>query len=288
MHGTRIAVCLAMAKSDTTFIAVGGGEFAEAVEIVEFVLGLLSKRSDPRITILTVATTEPDGAILKYNTLFRGRGIHHVESVKILVRTDAINERAIEKIHRADALYFTGGDQLNVTTLLGGTPLHDAIREKVAEGTIIIGTSAGASMMSKWMITSGDNDKPPSVGSIEIAPGMDLLNGMIIDVHFSQRGRHGRLLTAIAHYPHALGVGIDVSTAAVFKGNEMRVVGEGVVTVIDGSPMTLNDLPYKREGETLGMSGVVIDILPRGYKYDLNRRQAISPAYRTLVNGAVK
>jgi cyanophycinase len=111
---------------------------------------------------------------------------------------------------------------------------------------------------------------------------MDLLRGTIIDTHFTQRGRHGRLLTAIAHYPGDIGIGIDERTALVINNGEFHVIGEGVVTVMDGSRMTHNDLPYRKDNETLGLFGVQIHVLPSGYKYNLKKREPISPSLKKM------
>jgi cyanophycinase len=274
-----------MVKAETTLIAVGGGEFSEADEVVDEFLGFLSDKPNARIVVLTVATNEPEGAIEKYNNLFRGRHIKHVESIDVSEREHSFSETSVKKIRRADALFFTGGDQLNVTSLVGGTPIHASIQDKVDKGVVLVGTSAGAAMMSKWMIISGESDHAPTVGSVETAPGMDLVNGMIIDTHFSQRGRHGRLLTAVAHFPQALGVGIDAGTAIVIRGDQFRVVGNGVVTIIDGNSIRLNDLPYRKEGETIGLAGAVMDVLPSGYKYNIRERKTEGPALRKLAGG---
>ena len=272
-----------MSKSNTVLFAVGGGEFAESTEVLEEFLGLLKKKSDPQVTVMTVATSEPDSASVKYNNLFRRKGINHVSVIDLSTRDDAFDENALKKIERADALFFTGGDQLNVTSLMGGSPLHNLLHERVEEGGFIIaGTSAGAAMMSNAMIVSGRSDNAPQVGGVEIAPGMDLLRGTIIDTHFTQRGRHGRLLTAIAHYPGDLGIGIDERTALVINNGEFRVIGEGVVTIIDGSRMTHNDLPYRKDRETLGMFGVQIHVLPSGYKFNLKKREPISPSLKKM------
>ena len=275
-----------MSKSDTTLIAVGGGNIAEAGSIVDEFLGLLNDKSDPHITLMTIATNEPESAGRKYDSLFRSRGINHVSIVDISERKDSFNEAALKRIDKADALFFTGGNQLNVTSLLGGTPLHNLIHEKVEDGFIIAGTSAGATMMSNSMIISGRSDDAPKVGCVEIAPGMDLVSETIIDTHFSQRGRHGRLLTAIAHYPQDLGIGIDEQTAIVVRGSQFRVIGEGVVTVMDGSRMKHSNLAYRDEGEPLGLFDVCTHILPHGYRYDLKRREPISPALTKLVGSA--
>ena len=272
-----------MSQSDTTLIAIGGGNLAEAKDILDEFLDLLKDISDPRITVMTVATNhEPDGAGKKYDSLFRSKGINHVSIVNVSQRDDSFSESALQRIEKADALFFTGGDQLNVTSLLGGSPLHNLIHERVKDGFIIAGTSAGATMMSNSMIISGSSDEAPRVGSVEIAPGMDLLNQTIIDTHFSQRGRHGRLLTAIAHYPQDLGIGIDEQTAIIIKGNEFRVVGEGAVTIMDGSQMKHNNLPYRKGEETVGLFGVDVHLLPAGYKYNIKNREPIAPPMKKM------
>lgn len=271
-----------MSKSDSTLIAIGGGEFSETSDILREFLGLLKDRRDPVITVVTIATNQPKDAAQKYNSLFRGRGINHVNVVDISERDDAFQPSALKKIGDADALFFTGGDQLNVTSLLGGTPLHNLIHDRYKEGFVIAGTSAGAMMMSNSMITEGRNDIAPRVGSIKIAPGLDLISETIIDTHFSERGRHGRLLTAIAHYPQDLGIGIDEKTAICFQGNEFKVVGAGVVTIIDGSKMKHSNLAYRHDDDTVGLFDVCVHVLPAGYKYNVKKREPISPTLKGL------
>ena len=132
------------------------------------------------------------------------------------------------------------------------------------------------------MIISGQSDEPPRVGAVEIAPGMDFVGEVIIDTHFSQRGRHGRLLTAIAHYPQLLGLGIDERTAAVFRNGGFKVVGEGSVTVVDGGDMRYSDLPYRKEDDTVGMFGVRVHVLPTGYSFHLGDRRPTAPAMKKM------
>lgn len=273
-----------MSKSKTTLIAIGGGELAEAGDVLENYLELLKDKPDARIVVMTVATNEPDGAGKKYDALFRKHKIKHIGIVDVAERGDCFNESALNKIRSSDALFFTGGDQINVTSLIGGTPLHNLLHDRAEEGFIIAGTSAGAMMMSTTMITSGRNNLAPRVECIDIAPGMDLIRGTIIDTHFSQRGRHGRLLTAVAHYPQDLGIGIDERTAIVVCGDELKVLGEGVVTIMDGSQMKHNNLPYREKNESLGLFGVAIHVLPAGYKFNLERREPISPKLKNMAN----
>ncbi|HEX9960962.1 MAG TPA: cyanophycinase [Pyrinomonadaceae bacterium] len=271
-----------MSKSGSTLIAIGGGEFSETGDILDEFLGLLENKSEARIVVMTVATNEPEFSARKYNSLFRGQGINHVNVVDVSERDDAFNDSALKKIRDADALFFTGGDQLNVTSLIGGSPLHNLIHERYKEGFVIAGTSAGAMMMSNSMITEGRNDIAPRVGCIKIAPGMDLIGETIIDTHFSQRGRHGRLLTALAHYPQDLGIGIDEKTAICVQGDEFKVLGEGVVMVMDGNQMRHSNLAYRHDREPLGLFGVCTHILPAGYRYNLKKREPISPKLKNF------
>jgi cyanophycinase len=165
---------------------------------------------------------------------------------------------------------------------MGGSPLNDLIYEKIQNGFIVAGTSAGAMMMSDAMIVSGRSDIAPKSGGVEIAPGMNLFEGTIIDTHFSQRGRHGRLLTAIAHFPQLLGIGIDERTAICKSNGEFKVIGEGVVTIIDARKMKHSNLTLTKQDEPLGLFDVCTHILPAGYKYDLKEHEPISPALKNL------
>jgi cyanophycinase len=234
------------------------------------------------VTVMTVATSDSEGAASKYNSLFRSLGIKHVDVVDVSQREDAFAQASLKKIDSADAIFFTGGDQLNITSLMGGTPLHNRIDERLKEGVLIIGTSAGAAMMSSSMIVSGKSDAPPAVGGVEIAPGMDMIPDTIIDSHFSQRGRHGRLLTAIAHYPQVLGIGIDERTAIMTQNGKFTVIGEGTVTVMDASNMRHTDLPHRKDNEALGMFGVQVHVLPSGYMFDVKARAPIAPELKKL------
>jgi cyanophycinase len=270
-----------MSRSDTVLFAIGGGELSDAQDILNEFINLISAKRDARVTVMTVATDKPEESGKKYDGIFRRLGVKHINLLDLSDRDDCFEEKNLKRIRKADALFFTGGDQLHVTSLLGGSPLHNLIYERAQEGFVIAGTSAGAMMMSNSMIISGRNDMQPKVGGVEIAPGMDLLSGTIIDTHFTQRGRHGRLLTAVAHYPQDLGIGIDERTAICVTGKrEFTVMGEGVVTLMDGSQMKHSNLAYCKEGELLGLFGVDIHVLPAGYRYDLVNREPISPGFK--------
>jgi cyanophycinase len=271
-----------MSKGKSTLIAIGGGEISEARDILELVRKGLKQKKDSRLAVMTVATSDPESAAKKYLDIFGKEGIKHVDAIDVSKREDAFSDASLEILAKADALFFTGGDQLNITSLLGGSPLDMLIKERLRDGIVIAGTSAGAAMMSSSMIVSGSSDASPKVSAVKIAPGMELIDGVIIDSHFSQRGRHGRLLTAIAHYPQVLGVGIDERTAIVQKNGSFKVIGEGVVTVMDASQMRHSDLPYRRDNENIGMFGVEVHVLPAGYSYVLDERQPVAPELKKM------
>jgi cyanophycinase len=193
----------------------------------------------------------------------------------------------LKKIEKASGLYFTGGDQLHVTTLIGGTPLCDLILKKFEKGLTIGGTSAGAMMMASSMLVSGLADSAPRLDSVEVVPGMNLLRDSVIDTHFSQRGRHGRLLSAVAHNPQVVGFGIDERTAMVINGdNEIKVIGEGAVTVVCAKNSMHSNLPYIKQDETMGIFGVNFHVLPEGYKYNLKIREPIAKTVKEMTAAA--
>jgi cyanophycinase len=151
--------------------------------------------------------------------------------INIADRSESYNETILDKIKNATGLYFTGGNQLHITALTGGTPLHHLIFEKFYKGLTIGGISAGA-MMSSSMLLSGLSDLASGLNPIALTPGIELLDRSIIDTHFSQRGRHGRLLSSVAHNPRVIAMEIDERTAIVVESDKFEVIGEGVATVV--------------------------------------------------------
>jgi cyanophycinase len=268
-------------------VAVGGGESAEITEdslkIIKKFLDLAGGLNKAKIIVMTVATDDPEDARVRYEKIFEQLKFKNFETVNIADRTESYDEKILDVIRNATGLYFTGGDQLHVTALTGGTPLHQLILEKFNQGLIIGGTSAGAMMMSSSTLLSGSSDLAARLNPIELAPGMDLLERSIIDTHFSQRGRHGRLLSAVAHNPHVLGIGIDERTAIVVEEGLFQVIGEGSVTVICAKNSTHTNLPYIKVDDTIGIFGVNIHVLPDGYKYNLAEREPVSPDIKTMI-----
>ena len=261
-------------------MAIGGGEDKEndCRILKEFVR--LAGGDAAKIVVMTTATDSPEEAAEKYDAVFNRLGAKEVRHVSVCQRADALNAESIQAVKAASGLFFTGGDQLHITSLMGGTELQKTIFECCKQGLIVAGTSAGAAMMGNSMIVSGKSDERPHFGAVEMAPGTDLIVGCIIDTHFSQRGRHGRLLTAVAHYPQDLGFGVDEDTAMLIENGKFTVIGAGAVTVVDGGGMSYTDVPYVKRHQSITLADVKIHVLSDGYQFDLKARQLIVPAQK--------
>ena len=176
-------------------------------------------------------------------------------------------------IKEASLIFFTGGDQLRITSLIGGTSVYDALKDACELGAYIVGTSAGASVMSDTMIVQGDDEDSPRKCTLKMAPGLGLIKDVIIDQHFAQRGRIGRLLTGIAQNPEVLGIGIDENTAIIVEKNGMiEVIGEGAVYFVDGSKITYTNVSELKSDEILSMHNVILHVLTENNKFDLIKK----------------
>jgi cyanophycinase len=258
-------------------LLIGGAEDKEGdcAILKEFVR--LSKGGKARVVVMTVATDRPKELGAEYRKVFRRLGVDDVTVVDVSQREDAQNEKGLEAVSKATGIFFTGGDQLHITALLGATEMDRAIRERCEAGALAAGTSAGAAMMSNSMFVRGDAETNPRFEAVTLGPGMDYIRGVVIDTHFSARGRMGRLMTAVAHYPQDMGLGLDENTAAFVEGDSVTVIGEGAVTVVDGGAMTFSNLPYVGQHENLALFDIKVHVLPAGFGFDLGEREPFAP-----------
>ncbi|MBD2210917.1 cyanophycinase [Nostoc linckia FACHB-104] len=227
------------------------------------------------IVIMTAATELPREVGENYIRVFERLGAEKVRIVDTETREDASSSTALQAINDATGIFFTGGDQARITGILKDTEIDEAIHQRLAEGIVIAGTSAGAAVMPDTMIVEGDSETNPRIEIVDIGPGMGFLPGVIIDQHFSQRGRLGRLISALLQEPADLGFGIDENTAMVVTDNQIEVVGQGAVTIVDESKATHNNIDEILKDEPLAIFGAKLHILPNGYKFDLKTRQPI-------------
>lgn len=256
-------------------VIIGGAEDkSNRCTVLQKVVELSGR--DSHVVVVTVATQSPREQGDRYINIFQRINVEEVGLVHIETREDANNFENIKVLERASCIFFTGGDQLRITSLMGGTESERIIRERYETGTIIAGTSAGASAMSETMITSGRDDDSPKKCTLKMAPGLGLLKDTIIDQHFAQRGRIGRLLLAIAQNPQMLGVGIDEDTGIIVMPNAVfEVIGSNAVTILDGKNCTMTNVSELDPKQVLAMTDVIMHVLPAGYKYDLDTRKPV-------------
>jgi cyanophycinase len=192
-------------------------------------------------------------------------------------REDLLRNPRLEILEDATVVFFTGGGQLRITTQFGGTRLCEQIQEFYRRGGTIAGTSAGASVMSDTMLVSGDADASHRVGAnLLMAPGLGYLKDVIIDQHFAERGRIGRLLGAVAQNPRLLGIGLDENTAMIVeREKQFRVLGAGAAYVVDGRGVTCTNITEEEEDRTMSIFNVRLHLLSQGDEFDLLTREPI-------------
>jgi cyanophycinase len=227
------------------------------------------------IVIMTAATSLPGEVGDNYIRVFERLGAEDVRVLDTQTPEDANNPEYLEAIEQATGIFFTGGDQARIISCLKDTKLDAAMHKRYSEGIIIGGTSAGAAMMPDMMIIEGDSETNPRVDVVAMGPGMGFLPGVVIDQHFAQRGRLGRLVTALLLQPAVLGFGIDENTAILVSGDEFEVIGESAVTVIDESEKLHDNIEGRLKDEGLAICGAKLHILPHGYRFNLKTRQPV-------------
>ena len=261
-------------KLSGNLIIIGGAEDKEGKkEILNRVCDCINKDNDTLI-VATVATKYPEEAARKYKKAFGEIGVKHIEILDISKRKDAYKKENISLIKKASLIFFTGGDQLKITSLLGGSPIYSALKEICDKGIYIVGTSAGASVMSDTMIIDGRNKEAPKKCTLEMSPGLGIIKNVIIDQHFDQRGRIGRLLSGVAQNPEILGIGIDENTAIVVnKEGEILVIGEGAVYFINGSEISYTNVSEQNSEEVLSIYNVKLHVLKNGNRFSLVKKE---------------
>jgi len=263
---------------DGTLLIIGGAEDKKGdCKILKQFVQMAEARGG-KIVIMTAATQYPEKVSSEYIKLFKRLGAGKVVSLDIPSRQQAQLPETSEVILSSGGVFFTGGDQLRITSLLGGTEVDYALHEAYRRGTVIAGTSAGASVMSATMIIGGDGDSTPQQSSISMGPGMGLVREVVIDQHFAQRGRLGRLVSTVAQQPAMLGVGIDEDTAVIINSKgEMKVIGSQTVTIVDGNNCEHTNVSEAKPEQPLALTGLTVHILPEGYGYDLQDKRALVP-----------
>ncbi len=259
-------------------VAIGGAEDKMGdMEILRRFAKLCGgKRA--RIAIIPTASQLPDTGH-RYAKLFRELDVREAYAVEFAARADCDRADLLEELERADGIFLTGGNQLRLSTILGGTPVDAAIRHMCAAGRHVAGTSAGAAYLCQHMIAFGDEGHSPRAGSVQVVAGLGLTRRVIIDQHFRQRDRIGRLLTALAYNPYPIGLGLDEDTAAfIDPDNVVEVEGNGSLTVVDSHDVEFDSIAEAAKGDPVSLIGVRLHLLTRGATYSLITREATAAA----------
>ncbi|WUJ69227.1 cyanophycinase [Kribbella soli] len=255
--------------------AIGGAEdkLKKRTVLQEFVEA--AGGSKARIVVVPTASALGPDVIDVYRALFAALGAESVVGVRPENREDADDQAFISPLNDATGVFMTGGNQLKLAGVVTGTAFGRAVTAAHARGAAVGGTSAGASILAEHMIAFGRSGATPRQRMSQLASGLGLVQGAIVDQHFAQRNRYGRLLSLVAQSPGLLGIGVDEDTAAVFRGSHLEVVGRGAVTIFDGSRIRSNG-HYAGRSEPLLASGVVLHVLPATATFDLQDRVLLS------------
>jgi cyanophycinase len=264
-----------------TLFAIGGAEAKLRRRTVLGAFVAAAGGTDARIAIVSSASSLGAEVVEVYKAVFTALGALEVISLGPESRAQARNPDLVKPLETASAVFMTGGNQLKLSSLITGTPFGDAIQDTYHRGTTVGGTSAGASILAEHMIAFGAAGSTPKQRMSQLSAGLGLLRGAIIDQHFEQRNRYGRLLSLVAQSPSLLGIGVDEDTAAVISdGSLLEVIGRGAVTVVDGQHLASNAFAAKRTAPLL-ISGAIIHVLPAGSQFDLASRSLL--AHQTFV-----
>lgn len=230
-----------------------------------------------QILIVPAASDYPEFAADVYGQAFRNLGVNNPRVLRVTSRQDAYQADPDELLDGVTGVFMSGGDQMRLTSILGGTKFAQQLREKVRETDLVLaGTSAGAAGMSASMIVRGESSSHPQKSAVRLSPGLGFLKNIIIDQHFTERGRMSRLITAVSYNPYNLGIGIDENTAIILdKKGVLEVFGEGTVTIVDGSQISFNEIAEVDDHTPFAVCGSQIHILREGLRYDYFERNLL-------------
>jgi cyanophycinase len=262
-----------------------GGKLLTTTILDRFVA--LSGGAAARIAIIPTASSEPDMGTF-YERVFHRHGVTQAKALNFERRSDCDDGDWLEWLGTATGVFLTGGNQLKLSTTLGGTPVGHLLRERHAAGMHIAGTSAGAAYLSEHMIAYGAEGSSPRAGMVTMCAGLGLTNRVIIDQHFRQRDRLGRLLTALAYNPFAFGLGVDEDTAAFIGPDDtIDVMGAGSITIIDPTHVSFSSIAEAEPGEAVTLLGATLHLLAAGASFNLRTRLAVATASTTSPHDAL-
>ncbi len=262
-----------------------GGKLITKTILDRFVA--LSGGAAARIAIIPTASSEPDMGTF-YERVFHRHGVKKAKALNLERRSDCDDADWLALLGDATGVFIAGGNQLKLSATLGGTPVGNLLRERHAAGMHVAGTSAGAAYLSEHMIAHGAEGSSPRAGMVTMCAGLGLTNRVIIDQHFRQRDRLGRLLTALAYNPFAFGLGVDEDTAAFIAPDDtIDVMGTGSITIIDPTHVSFSSIAEAEPGEAVTLLGTTLHLLAAGASFNLRTRLAVATASATSPHDAL-
>ena len=266
-------------------IVIGGHEDKEGDRVI--LRAVAERMSGGKLVLATIASRQPEGYFESYQKAFADLGITDLVELYIDDRGETHDPVKLAVFDGAAGVFFSGGDQLRIASQIGDTPVERRVRQVHEAGGVVAGTSAGASVMSETMLVGGSSSESHRIGDLNMAPGLGLIRDAIIDQHFAERGRIGRLLGAVAHNPRILGVGIDEDTATLWEQGRFTVLGSGAVYVVDAEDVTRSNIAEGASASALSLHDVRLHVLASGDSFDLERRAPLGcgqkssrPAFR--------
>jgi len=257
-------------------VAIGGAEDKDLdTEILRRVLAFAAPEQ-PQVAVITTASSIPADVFAEYRKVFERLGAGEVMDVRVRERADAADPAMIDMIARSDVIFISGGDQMRLTSIFGGSPALAAIRKRYDEGAVIAGTSAGAACQSTTMVYGGNAIDSLRKGAVRMTAGFGLIDGVIIDTHFLERGRFSRLMEVGATNPEYLGVGLGEDAAVLFEDGTIHAFGPGHVILVDSSRITGSNVSALAEGEAVSVHDVTMHALVDGNAYSLSDRRILS------------
>jgi len=258
-------------------VAIGGAEDKSAdLQILKRVFSHACGSDE--VTVIATASGIPDEVLPAYEEAFLRLGASGVHSLDVRERKDATNEDNVALVERSGVIFFTGGDQMRLTNVFGGSPVLQAIRERFQAGAVVAGTSAGAMALPTTMIYSGDAADALHKGAVKMTSGLGFAEGVIIDSHFLERGRFTRLMEVGATNPEHLGVGLGEDAAVVIHPDRtLEAVGSGHVIIVDSRDLARSNVADLAQGEAVAIENVVMHALIDGHGFDIDERRYLVP-----------
>jgi cyanophycinase len=262
-----------------TLVAIGGNEDKENdLEILRVTIEVSGKEK-PSIALITSASSEPEVMEEHYRGAFERIGVGEIHHLDIRTREEAMDGDNVAIAREADIIFFTGGDQLRITSILGGSALlREVKRRYFDEGCVVAGTSAGASVLSETMIYEGESFEALRKGTVQMTSGISLVQKVIIDSHFIKRGRFSRLMTTVTSNPGTIGLGLGEDTGVIIRqGHLLEAIGNGLIVIFDGCQITQSNITDIEFGQAIAVQNVIVHTLVKGYGYDLVTRDYLNP-----------